>query len=464
MRVDRTRTSGFPGAALHGPDAVIRRGDVAAAAMGARAGSAPRSVLFLQGPPSGFARALGAELRRHGARVHRVNFCLGDWIYWHGAGTGSYRGTLAEWPARLDQLIDAKGVTDLLYFGDRTPYHKAARAVAERRGVRVLAYEYGYLRPDWILAEPGGQSAYSQLTTDPARLRRAARDVPPVDLARRHAPHALAEDAGDVIYHLSNYLVAVLWPHYRRDRVFNPVLEYLSYLPRFVRAARGAGAAHALADRFRRDGTPFFLATLQMQNDYQVRANSPYRDQRVFLDEVVRSFAADAPAAAHLVVKLHPHDNGLTPWRRSLARVARRAGVTDRVHLLDGGRIEEWAAAARGLVTINSTAGMMALTRHCPVHVAGIAIYDMPGLTHQGGLGRFWTAPRPPDPALLDDVLRVLAAHLHVRGDFYGAGGQRAAVEALARRILCPGPPPDIFDAEPPRLDRARRIGVPVDE
>ena len=207
--------------------------------------SATPKVLFLQGPPSDFARALGAELMARGARVHRINLCAGDWIYWHGPGTRSYRGSLAGWPDWLDGVLATEGITDLLYFGDCQPYHRTARRVAERRGVRTLAYEYGYLRPDWIVAEPGGQSTYSRLTADPARLRDAARDLPAVDLAPRHRIDRRREARGDVIYHLANYLLAPLYPRFRRDRVFNPILEYLSYLPRHRRARRGGSGAAA---------------------------------------------------------------------------------------------------------------------------------------------------------------------------------------------------------------------------
>ncbi|WP_168161486.1 capsule biosynthesis protein [Oceanicola sp. S124] len=420
-------------------------------------------VLFLQGPPSGFARALGGELRARGATVFRVNLCIGDWLYWHGRGTRSYRGSLARWPDWLEAFCRAEGITDMLYFGDRMPYHVAARAVGERLGLRLLSYEYGYLRPDWIVAEPGGQGAFSLLTAEPARLRAAAWGLPRPELQRRFSFPPEAEARGDVTYHLSNYLAAGLYPRFRRDRRHNPVVEYLSYLPRHRRAARGVGQAQALAAELRLAGRPFFLVALQMQGDYQIRANSPYRDQRDFLDEVLTSFARAAPPAAWLVVKLHPHDNGLVPWRRHLARRAKALGLAGRVHVLDGGALEDWALRARGLVTVNSTAGLMALSRRCPVRVAGVAIYDMPGLTHQGRLEDFWHAPAPPDPELLHDVLRVFAAHLHVRGDFYGAEGRRAAVTALADRVLGGPEPPDIFEPVPPRLARARALGVPLD-
>ena len=58
---------------------------------------------------------------------------------------------------------------------------------------------------------------------------------------------------------------------------------------------------------------------------------------------MVRSFALHAPPAARLLVKEHPIDNGLTPWRRLLRETAARHGA--------GG-------AARGLVAAGIPVGL----------------------------------------------------------------------------------------------------------
>lgn len=43
-----------------------------------------------------------------------------------------------------------------------------------------------------------------------------------------------------------------------------------------------------------------------MQNDYQVRANSPYRHLSEVMRETLISFATHAPTDAQLVFKVHP--------------------------------------------------------------------------------------------------------------------------------------------------------------
>jgi capsular polysaccharide export protein len=85
-----------------------------------------------------------------------------------------------------------------------------------------------------------------------------------------------------------------------------------------------------------------------------------------------------------LVVKQHPLENGLRNWRALLAGVAERAGVSERVVFIEDDELPALAAGASGMVTINSTSGMVALERGVPVFTLGTAIYDVPGLTSGG--------------------------------------------------------------------------------
>ncbi len=64
-----------------------------------RAQAAPGIFLFLQGPLSPLYRRIGARLAKAGHRVTRVNFCVGDWLHWHGRECRFWRGTVADWPA-----------------------------------------------------------------------------------------------------------------------------------------------------------------------------------------------------------------------------------------------------------------------------------------------------------------------------------------------------------------------------
>jgi capsular polysaccharide export protein len=65
----------------------------------------------------------------------------------------------------------------------------------------------------------------------------------------------------------------------------------------------------------------------------------------------------------------------------------------------------------------------------------GKAIYDIAGLTFQGSLDEFWSAPGAPDAALFDAFRRVLAARCLIPGSFFNEEGLRVAVDAAVARL-----------------------------
>lgn len=420
-------------------------------------------VMLLQGPPSPFARELGAALAARGHHVTRVLLSFGDWLFGRGAGAVLWRGRFEEWEAWVEARMRAEGITHLVYYADRQPHHVAAQRAARRLGVCCVSYENGYLRPDWILVEEGGQGAFSHFPADLALVKRLAAGLPEPEMQRRYGHGFASEAVAEVACHLGNWLFAPVFPGFRADRAVNPVLEYLSYLPRHVQAWRGAGAADRAVARLIAEGRRFHLIALQMAGDYQIRANSAYADLRDFLAEVIASHARHGPAGGLLVVKRHPMDNGRINWPRVVARMARRAGVADRVLFLDGGDLGLLLRHAAGCVVVNSTVGLHALRAGCPVLCRGIAVYGMAGLTHQGGLDGFWTAPERPDPEGVAALVRLMAAAIHVRGDFLAPEGRRAAVKAMVARLEAGlARPFGAFVPVPPRLIQARAAGMPI--
>ena len=423
-----------------------------------------RNFIFLQGPTSGVFRDLGRALAQRGHTVERITLCPGDWLFWRGRDTIPYRGTLAAWPAFLEARIAAREATDIVYFADRFPYHKAAQRVARRLGLRPISMEYGYLRPDWLILEEGGQSTYSHFPSDASVLRSAAQNLPRIQPGALHAIPTSVEALCEAGFHLSNAFLGWLFPQYAPDRYYPVLQEFPAYVPRFLRRARNARRASALITRLARLEKPLFLVPLQMQNDYQLRDNAPPGYQLRFIREVLDSFATAAPRAAHLIFKLHPLDNGLERWDLQIRALRAQAGLDGRVHVLDGGDLSALLAIARGCVVINSTTGLHALRALVPTKVCGVSVYDIDGLTHQGPLAGFWTDPQPPEPDLLDDFVCAIAHGIHVRGAVYGASGRAAFVAQAIRRLEAPRlHAHDLHVAIPPRLEHARRLGINVD-
>lgn len=394
---------------------------------------APRRFLFLQGPINPFFPELGAALAARGHAVHRINLCLGDRLIWRGPGAVDFRGRLRDWPDFIAAFLDAHGITDLVLTGEQRLYHRVAIAAAAVRRVAVVATDYGYLRPDWVILEHDGHNALSRYPRDRAGILALGRDAPPLGAGRAFADAFPRQAFWDVAFHLAN-LLPFPFRHFETHVPHAVIPAYLGMGWRLFRRPARQRRAEALVAGLPEDA-PLYLFAMQMEMDFSLRAYSPYDDLDTPMRAVVASFAAHAPPQAQLAFKVHPLDPGLKRWPKRLARMARLAGVAGRVHLLDGGGLDQLILRSAGVLTVNSTAALRALQLGKPVLALGEAIYRAEGLHHDDGLDSFWTGAHPPDPVLADAFLRGLAHHLHVRGGYYDRAARAAAVAAAAARL-----------------------------
>jgi capsular polysaccharide export protein len=413
-------------------------------------------VLFLQGPPSGFWRQLADAFEVQGIGTKRVNFSFGDLLYWRKDGAINYRGTLRAWPRYLTELIRREGITDILYYADRLPYHRLAARVGRKLGVRCYAVEFGYLRPDWITLERDGMGRFSHFPNDPEHIRRIAAKVEAPDMVPHYAHTFNQEATNEVVYNLASYFGRPLFPFYKSDKYYDPLMDYLSWLPRMTRRR------HRLPENFfSDDSASTYLLALQLQSDYQIRGNSPYRHLSQMLDQVIQSFARYAPDRSRLLVKQHPLDNDLEAWSKVVMETAARYRVKDRVFFIEEGELGGILKRSAGVVVVNSTTGIQSLRANVPTITLGAAVYDIAGLTHQGGIDSFWRHPEPIDKDLLADFISALAGAIQVKGNFYHPEGRRLAAETIAARVMGQTVnEPDAYVAVPPRL-AWKRLPVP---
>jgi capsular polysaccharide export protein len=281
----------------------------------------------------------------------------------------------------------------------------------------------------------------------------------------RYRHSFLAEMVRELLYHCGNCLLRPLHPFFQSGRYYNALAEFLVGIPHVLRARAHERDARAVIAALVEGKAAYHMVALQLQGDHQIHSNSPYSHLGQMIDEVIASFAAHAPAAMQLVFKQHPHDNGAENWPRHVAAAAARHGISARVLFVDGGDLSILLANARGCVMVNSTVGLSSIRTRCPTKLLGIAVYDLPGLTHQGSLDSFWTAPEPVDPALADAFVRALAARVQVKGSFFNPDGRRVAIAEIVRRMQCGlinGADADIRPA--PRIAQAMRMGVRVDQ
>lgn len=410
-------------------------------------GGAPqiRRYLFLQGMATQFFAELGQTLARRGHVVRRINFNGGDWLFWRRRGSVAYRGTLNEWPRALERYLNDWRITDIVLFGDWRPLHAPAIRIARLRGITVHVFEEGYIRPGWITLEQGGVNKNSSLPRDPAWFLDTALTLPPFPNTEPVLGSFRSRAVQDVVYHVCRWLSAWRYPGYRTHLSVPPFVDYIFWLRRFMRASANRRRVEETLSALMARGTPYFLVPLQLDSDSQLRFNSPFGHLAPAIDKIVESFARHAPADTLLLLKEHPLDNQKIDWRAQAMALANRLGIRDRVSYVAGGDVSELMLRSRGVVTVNSTSGLLALSLGVPVATLARPIYSLPGLTFQGDLDRFWCEATSPSVELVDAFRRVLVDRALIPGDFFSKEGVAKAVSSAVARFeaeaLGPGVP-----------------------
>lgn len=379
-----------------------------------------RHALLLQGPAGPFMHRFGEELSQHGIRVTKVNFHAGDRYFFPDdtpfAEVISFTEPMIEWPAYAAELFEGS-IDGVFVFGGMRDHHQAAIRAAEAAGAKVWVFEEGYVRPDWITLEAHGVNGNSRMPKDPAFfLENAPAEEP--------AATPVGKSFGLSAWYSTLNALAFThlnadFPHYEHHRPLNAWLHTAWWV-------RGASRKYWFRAKERNELQQFtgrlagryFFVPLQVHCDFQLR-HSPYGDVTEFIDDVLERFAEHADPSHHLLFKHHPMDRPFREYSELFAERAKRTGLHERLHYVHDLHLPTLLKHARGTITINSTVGLQSAYHDTPVITLGTAVYDMPGLTHQGTLREFLADPGGVDGELHDAFRRWLLHHNQVNGNFY---------------------------------------------
>ncbi|NOD74992.1 MULTISPECIES: capsule biosynthesis protein [unclassified Ruegeria] len=398
-----------------------------------------RVFLFLQGPHGPFFSALGKMLRAAGAQVWRVGFNAGDQAFWfEKASFLPFLERQENWPDTLCRIMEDKGVTDIVLYGDTRPVHAQAVQIAKARGVIVHVFEEGYLRPWWITYERNGSNGNSRLMSLDAEQMQQALEVAD---SKSPPPPSHWGDMRQHIFYGALYHWFVMfrngrYKNFRRHRELPVSQEFRLYFKRLIlmpfhRLRRSVATAQV-----RRGGYPYHLVLLQLGHDSSVQAHSGYSGMCEFLDHVIEGFAQGAPAHHRLVIKEHPLENHREPLRRHAMESARRNGIRDRIHYVPGGKLAKLLDDANSAVTVNSTAGQQVLWRGIPLRTFGRSVYEKPEFVSQQPIAAFFAAPKHPDSDAYRCYRQFLLETSQVPGGFYSRRGRRQALRRAADMML----------------------------
>lgn len=392
--------------------------------------------MLLQGPVGPFFRDLQRSFIERGFDVIKINFNGGDALFSAGCDSFNFRGSPADWSAWLNQAIAKRPPEAIVLFGDRRPYHIEAQRVAADHGVAVWSLEEGYVRPDYVTCERDGNNARSPLrqgTGNPDRD--PVRTIASVGnsfgrMAAYGALHAVAQ-------------LALAGPfrgnvRHRQRRIAVDCARWALSLMRKLawRSHNHRILDDILSQRFR----DFHVVALQVHDDLNLLHNGHGWTMPRLIDEATRWFADYAPPGHRLLFKVHPLDRGHLPYRKLVAAAARQHGCAARVSIVDDCPIGPMIRGSDGLITVNSTSGLIALRHGKPLLVLGDAAYSRAELetlptTAPAGIEAFWRQPKIPSGEDAGAFFDRMERESLINGSFYLSGFRASTADAIARHV-----------------------------
>lgn len=385
-------------------------------------------------------------LRKAGSKVSRVGFNAGDRAFWfRSAGYIPFKGDHTAWPETIRQIIQDKGVTDLVLYGDVRPIHAQAIKEAKVFGIQIHVFEEGYLRPYWVTYERGGSNGYSRLMTK--TVSQMQRDLVLSDLEVPKPPAHWGDMRQHVFYGALYHWFVLFrnrdYANYQRHRELPLSTETALYTKRLMLMPYLALHRMIASWRIRSGGFPYHLALLQLEHDASFQAHSSFGRMDDFIRVVLVGFAQGAPKHHHIVFKAHPLENERLPLRRTIAKIAAELQISDRVHYVRGGKLAHILDQAKTAVTVNSTAGQQALWRGIPLKAFGAAVYAKPEFVSEQKLADFFANPTRPDTKAYRDYRRYLLETSQIPGGFYSTKGRRQLLRQVVDMMLASQDPYD---------------------
>lgn len=381
-----------------------------------------KNILLLQGPMGSFFKRLDLLFRKQGAHTFRIGFNVGDAFFSARDNYIPYRGRPEAWESYIRRFLKKREIDMIFLFGDCRFYQKIAVKESLKQDIDIFVFEEGYLRPDFVTLERYGVNDFSRISRDPAFYRGLNMEAfAPKKIVDTH-PRYYRKGWSATTYYTLSGLFWFLYPHYRHHRHFSFITEalwgvrnaYRKYKYKFTER----GLLETILQQYK---NAYYFVPLQTYNDFQLREHSVFSSIEAFIEDVMCSFAANAPQERALLIKHHPEDRGRKDYRKQIRTLSRKLGIEERVFVAYDLHLPTCLKNAIGTITINSTVGISSLHHGKPTITLGNALYDIEGLTCRDmPLDRFWTEYKAPDRELFERFRRYLIETTQLNGSFYG--------------------------------------------
>ncbi|PIE43412.1 MAG: hypothetical protein CSA50_05945 [Gammaproteobacteria bacterium] len=392
-------------------------------------------ILILQGPVGPFFRNLQRCFELTGFITKRVIFHSADALFSKHSNTVRFSGSLSEWESWLSTELTTNRPKAIVLFGSNRPAHRIAHNLAEKFGVPVVALEEGYLRSGYISCELGGNNQRSPLNDwkQDRNNQSACKPLPVhfsfVMMCIWGATYYLVRDftkktSETVLYHRQTRGIlkeAVAWISHMTRRLFFKVKE--------------KSTIDKLTNHSRKH---YVLIPLQAPDDAQIHFNSRGWDNRKLVLGCLNALHI-VKTEDILVFKTHPLDENSHILIAQLWKEAQSLGLTERVIVLQSGKLSILAKHSSGMIVINSTSGFSALHHQIPLLVLGSAVFRKPSIVtvgdEQASIVKFLEERSLKCQQTISAFINSVKSEALLPGDFYALTTQRITANHVVRYV-----------------------------
>ncbi len=381
-----------------------------------------KNILLLQGPMGNFFKRLDNHFKKKGAKTFRIGFNAGDWFFSNKDNYTAFRGKKNEWRDFFIEYVKKNKIDKIFLFGDCRFYQSIAIQESQRLDIETYVFEEGYIRPDFITMEKWGVNNFSKISRDPKFYL----SLPDSILKEKKifpANNSYVKMAISAsVYYLLAKIFLFRYPYYEHHRELAPLKEAFYGIRSFYRKIKYKNRDKKITQKLKDElSKKYYFVPLQTSTDFQIKEHSKYNNIEEFIEEVLVSFARNAPRDKLIVFKHHPMDRGRKDYTKFINSLSKKIKIDNRVIITFEIHLPTALSNAIGTVTVNSTVGLSSIYHKTPTITLGEALYDIEGLTCKGlTLDEFWDNYIKPDYDLFKKFRAFLIENTQLNGGFYG--------------------------------------------
>ena len=381
-----------------------------------------KNILFLQGPMGTFFKELDLYFRKYGANTFKITLNTSDWFFSNRDNTYPFKGKQEEWESFIEDFLKKKEIDKIFLFGDCRFYQSNAIHIATKLKIDIFVFEEGYIRPDFITMERYGVNNFSKISRDANFYSNLDEKYLKSTDTLPTYPQYSKMGFSSTLYYFIAYFLKNQYPYYIHHREIDVQKEFIWLCKNAFRKIKYKFTEQNLMQKITKElSKKYYFVPLQTYNDFQLIEHSRFTSVEEFIEEVLISFANNAPKEKFLIIKHHPVDRGRKNYEAFIHELSTKLNIENKIITVHDLHLPTCLKNAIGTITINSTVGISSLFHQIPTITLGDAIYDIAGLTSKNiMLDDFWYNYKKPDDVLFKKFRNYLIETTQLNGNFYG--------------------------------------------